>query len=148
MLEAVNSTLQNAAILKPIAAQNSSTESLAANPQRVQRSASAPFVSPFIFVDSANEQVVLQIRNNETGDALNQFPSQAYARPEGTPEQTAPSVVALEAQAAIETQTAAAAAQSAPPPAQQAPTQQQSAAFASASVSGSPLQSAGVSVFA
>lgn len=150
MLEAVNSTLQSAQVLKPIVAQTSTSESLSANPERVQKSTSAPFVSPFIFVDSANQQVVLQIRNNETGDAISQFPSGRYARPEDAPKDVQPSQVALQAQAEIESQ---ATAQSAPAPQPQQPapqvqTQQQAAAFQTAAASGSPLQSAGVSIFA
>lgn len=145
MLEAVNSTLQSTQALKPITAQTSTSESLSANPGRVQKSASAPFVSPFIFVDSANEQVVLQIRNNETGDAISQFPSGRYARPEDAPQDVQPSQVALQAQAKIESQSSP---QPAPQVQQQVQTQQQAAAFQTAAASGSPLQSAGVSIFA
>ncbi len=147
MLEAVYSSLQNSALIQPVALQTSSSESLAANPDRVQKAAStgsAPFVSPFIFVDAANEQIVLQIRNSETGVAINQSASQDYVQPK----QTTKSEVVFEAQQKID----------APPP---APTQtqtaqvqntaipaQQSAAFASASASGQQLESAGVSIFA
>ena len=148
MLEAVNSTLQSAQALKPVVAQMSTSESLSANPDRVQRSASAPFLSPFIFVDSANEQVVLQIRNNETGDAISQFPSGRYARPEDTPKGVQPSQVALQAQAEIEAQSSSQSAPAPQPQQQQVQTQQQAAAFQTAAASGSPLQSAGVSIFA
>lgn len=80
MLEAVNSTLQAATYVRATAERVSSSDSVAANPERVQRSARpAPYLSPFIFVDSSNSQVVLQIRNNETGDAISQFPSQFFS---------------------------------------------------------------------
>lgn len=149
MIEAVNSTLQNAAITRPVASQSSTTESLTANPQKVQKTTSAPFVSPFIFVDSANEQVVLQIRNGETGDAISQYPSQqldvTVPKPEAQVSQ--PSFVAVEAQAAVQAQQSAPDLQSAQQ--RQEPIQgSQAAAFASASASGTQLETAGVSVFA
>lgn len=149
MLEAVNSTLQNAGFIKPVAEQNSASESLAANPQRVQRAASsAPYLSPYVFLDSSNEQVVLQIRNGETGDAISQYPSSTYTAPEVEAQQqqtqeSQPSQVALEAQAEIETES--------PQPTQQSPTPiqaQQLAAFQSASLSGSEPVNSGVSILA
>lgn len=156
MLEAVNSTLMNASFVKPIADQSSASESLAANPQREQRAApSAPYLSPYVFLDSSNEQVVLQIRNGETGDAISQFPSTTYQRPEETAQQQQevrpePSRVALQAQAEIETT------QSLPEPAQQqgasqSPTPiqaQQLAAFQNAAASGSQPESGSVALFA
>lgn len=157
MLEAVNSTLMNASFVKPIADQSSASESLAANPQRVQRAApSAPYLSPYVFLDSSNEQVILQIRNGETGDAISQYPSGMYQRPEEAAQQQQevrpePSKVALQAQDQIEKELPL------PEPAQQqqevtqSPTPiqaQQLTAFQNASASGGQPTSSGVTVFA
>lgn len=145
----------NASFVKPIADQSSASESLAGNPQRLQRAASsAPYLSPYVFLDSSNEQVILQIRNGETGDAISQYPSSMYDKPEAAIQQQQevqkqPSQVALQAQAEIET------AQTAPPPVQQEQTgsptpiqAQQLAAFQNASASGTQPASGGVTVFA
>lgn len=77
MLEAVNSVLQTAPVARPQVEQQSTADSFAANPERVQKAPQAPFVSPYIFVDVSNNTAVLQIRNSDTGDVENQFPSEA-----------------------------------------------------------------------
>ena len=76
MLEAVNSVLQNAPLVRGNAEQVSAIESYAANPERVQKAAQAPYVSPYVHVDLTYDKAVLQIRDSDTGDVLNQFPSQ------------------------------------------------------------------------
>jgi hypothetical protein len=81
MIEAVNSTLTNAQLLRGAAeAAASSTRSFAANPDRVQEAASAPqapYVSPYIALDLNYDKAVLQIRDRDTGDVVRQFPSES-----------------------------------------------------------------------
>lgn len=85
MIEAVNSALQNASLLRASAEQTSVAESFAANPARVQKVAPrGPSLS--IFVDVNYDTAVLQYRNVETRDVIDQIPSetllQARARDE------------------------------------------------------------------
>ncbi len=84
MIEAVNSTLATSAVTKAVSDQQSSANSFAANPERVQQVARAPYVSPYISVDTNFDRAVLQIRDSDTGDVLNQYPTesqlQAYKR--------------------------------------------------------------------
>lgn len=78
MLEAVNSVLQTAPFVRPQAEQTAPVNSFAANPERVQQAApQAPFVSPYIFVNVNFDKAVIQLRNGETGDVEDQFPSDA-----------------------------------------------------------------------
>lgn len=75
MLEAVNSVIQASPIVRSSAEQVSTADSYAANPQRVQKIAQAPYISPYIAVDEANNAVVLQIRDAQTGDVLATYPT-------------------------------------------------------------------------
>lgn len=84
MLEAVNSVISNAHLVRPQAEQTSSTRSLAANPESVQVVAQAPYVSPYIKIDVNYDTAVLAVRDRDTGDFLTTIPSdsklQARAR--------------------------------------------------------------------
>lgn len=88
MIEAVNSTLATSAVTKAVAEQQSSANSFASNPERVQRVAQAPYVSPYISVDTNFDRAVLQIRDSDTGDVLRQYPTEsqleAYRRAQST----------------------------------------------------------------
>jgi hypothetical protein len=75
MIEAANTVLQTSQFVRPQAVQNSAVESFAANPDRVQKVPLAPFVSPYIHVDVNYNKAVLQLRNGDTGDVENQYPS-------------------------------------------------------------------------
>ncbi len=129
MLEAVNSVLQSAPLVRGHSEQVSTTESFAANPDRVQKVAQAPYVSPYIAVDKTAHKIVLQIRDPDTGAVLQTFPSESD----------------LKARVQDETQRAARTVRSSAPqePSQStqgrapAPTAKQLAAFSSASKSGS-----------
>lgn len=74
MIEAVNSAVANASLIRgntgqPDAARlEISTEGPVA-PR-------APFISPFISIDSNFDTAVIQIRDSETGDVIRQFPSE------------------------------------------------------------------------
>lgn len=76
MIEAVNSVLQTAPFVRASSEQISTVDSFAANPDRVQKAPIAPYVSPYVHVDVNYNTAVLQLRNGETGDVENQFPSQ------------------------------------------------------------------------
>lgn len=93
MLEAVNSTLQSAPFVRASAEQVSSTESFTANPDRTQKIAVAPYISPHIYMDVNYNKAVLQIRDSDTGDVLHQFPTEtnleASARQTARQEQAA-----------------------------------------------------------
>lgn len=116
MLEAVNSVLQTAPLARANAEQASVVDSFAANPERVQRAApQAPYISPYIFLDVNYDKAVIQLRNGDTGDVEDQFPSEAAlqaaarqaARRQVTTEQqvaaqAAPSRGADSAQAAVQ----------------------------------------------
>lgn len=95
MIEAVNSVLSNAPVARGNAEQNSQARSLAANPEKVQEVAQAPYVSPYIFMDINYDKAILQLRDSDTGDVLRQYPSEsqleAYRRAQSTSEPT-PSV--------------------------------------------------------
>ena len=81
MLEAVNSVLQTAPLTKGNNEQVSTVDSYAANPERTQRVApQAPYVSPYVYVDVNYNKAVLQLRNGDTGDVEDQFPSEAALR--------------------------------------------------------------------
>jgi hypothetical protein len=147
MIEAANSVLQTAPAVRAVAEQASSNlESIAANPERTQKVViQAPYVSPYISVDVNYNRAVLQLRDSETGDVKDQYPSRSRM-------QELAQIAAREAaaQAAVQPQTTgqANAAQRAQPqqseqPAPQqvqqkssAPTQQQLAAFQAAAQSG------------
>jgi hypothetical protein len=78
MLEAVNSVIQSAPFVREQSERNSTAESYAANPERVQRTPPlAPYVSPYIYVDVNYDKAVIQLRNGDTGDVESQFPSEA-----------------------------------------------------------------------
>lgn len=76
MLEAVNSTLSNASLIRGAAEQTSSTRSLAANPSKIQEVAQAPYLSQYIHLDIDFDTAVIQIRNPDTGDVVRQIPSE------------------------------------------------------------------------
>lgn len=92
MIEAVNSVVSNATLVRGAAEQQSVARSYAANPERVQEIPKAPFVSPYIRVDTNFDKAVLQIRDSETGDVVRQFPSEsqleAYRRAQASTART------------------------------------------------------------
>lgn len=76
MLEAVNSVVSNATMLRGNAEQIAATRSFAANPDRVQEVPTAPFLSPYVSLDAINDRAVLQLRDSNTGDIESQIPSE------------------------------------------------------------------------
>ena len=76
MIEAVNSAVANAQFLRESAGKVDATRAL---PERTQEIAApkAPYISPYISVDLNFDTAVLQIRDSNTGDVINQFPSES-----------------------------------------------------------------------
>ena len=73
MIEGINSTIANSALVRVSAEQSSSTRPSSA-PKDVPK---APYVSPHIEVDGNSNKAVLQIRDSNTGDVVRQFPSES-----------------------------------------------------------------------
>lgn len=150
MIEGVNSSLQNAQLLRASVQQSSDVFSADAAP--VQKVARAPSMS--IYVDIDYDTAVLQFRNVETRDVIDQIPSETLlqyrARDEArradaqveaqqplseTRAQQSPQ--ASEAQGSTpQAQTPQMQTADAPAPRTSAPTQQQMAAFAQAASAG------------
>jgi hypothetical protein len=81
MIEAVNSVVSNAPLLRGNTEQ--SVSDVSSNPVRAQEAVSlpqAPYISPFIYVDVNLNKAVLQIRDSDTGDVLSQYPSETALR--------------------------------------------------------------------
>ncbi|MGZ9109358.1 MAG: hypothetical protein ACXW4B_11130 [Micavibrio sp.] len=76
MLEAVNSVLSNAPLVRAQAEQQSTARSLAANPEQVQVVPQAPYISPYIKMDINYDKAIILIRDADTGDTVRQIPSE------------------------------------------------------------------------
>lgn len=79
MIEAVNSVISNAQVSRGAAENLAATRSVEVNatpaPEPVQAPV-APFISPYISVDLGSNKAVIQIRDSDTGDVVDQFPSE------------------------------------------------------------------------
>lgn len=79
MIEAVNSVISNAPLIRGNAEQVAASNSFAADAAAVEtvaRMPLAPYISPYIAVNTDYDKAVLQLRDSETGDVVNQFPSE------------------------------------------------------------------------
>lgn len=81
MIEAVNSVVANAPLLRGSSEPTNAARSNTGRVQEVTSAAAsmpqAPFISPFIFMDVNFDQAVLQIRDPQTGDVVEQIPSRS-----------------------------------------------------------------------
>jgi hypothetical protein len=84
MIEAVNSTVANASSLRANAEAVSvlRTAADAAPPvsvgdTKVAQLPKAPYISPYIVIDQNYNKAVLQIRDSDTGDVVQQFPTES-----------------------------------------------------------------------
>ena len=82
MIEAVNSVVANSSVLRASSGQVDASALSAPIPAQptsgeAPRAPQAPFVSPYIALDSASNKAVLQIRDGETGDVQQQFPTES-----------------------------------------------------------------------
>src|SRR3569833_626188 len=75
-VEAVNSVIQAAPVLRANAEQTSTAAS-SGNPTQVQKVADAPYIGPYLTVDVVTQATVLQIRDSTTGKVLQEIPSQS-----------------------------------------------------------------------
>jgi len=79
MIEAVNSVISNAQVTRGATSELNAVRSVEVNsapaPDAVKAPV-APFVSPYISVDLSYDKAVIQIRDSDTGDVVNQFPSE------------------------------------------------------------------------
>lgn len=79
MIEAVNSVVSNAQLARVSADQVATLNSFAADQpvvETVARAPVAPYISPYVSVDTRFDTAVIQIRDSDTGDVLTQFPSE------------------------------------------------------------------------
>lgn len=79
MIEAVNSVIANASLLRGSVEQLAAAASFAGDEVAVRSVAQgpvAPYVSPYISLDTNYDTAVLQIRDSDTGDVVTQFPSE------------------------------------------------------------------------
>ncbi len=83
MIEAVNSVIANASSLRP-GAEVISTIRTAADVapiaqvgETVVQLPQAPYISPYIVIDRNYNKAVLQIRDSDTGDVVQQFPTES-----------------------------------------------------------------------
>lgn len=81
MLETVNTTVANATVLRASAEQagfaRSTPAAPVASPDVPIELPKAPFISPVISLDLNYDKAVLQIRDSETGDVVQQFPTES-----------------------------------------------------------------------
>ena len=83
MIEAVNSTIANAATSRAITETVDAVSVAPVNavlppaPQSAPEAPQAPYISPYISVDLNYNKAVLQIRDSETGDVQQQFPTES-----------------------------------------------------------------------
>lgn len=80
MIEAVNSVIANNIVLRSSAVQGSAPSVNVPAPSaegEAPRAPQAPFVSPYIALDTVSNRAVLQIRDSDTGDVEQQFPTES-----------------------------------------------------------------------
>ena len=80
MIEAVNSAVAASSVLKGLVPQGLQSSPSQAPVQSVEMTGAptgprAPFVSPMVYMNLDYDKAVLQIRDSETGDVVNQIPS-------------------------------------------------------------------------
>lgn len=81
MIEAVTAVVSNAQFLRSVAEQTSTTQTLSANPTKVQTAAiTAPYLSPHVDYNGGNSKPIFVVRDSATGETLKQFPSEAQIR--------------------------------------------------------------------
>lgn len=81
MIEAISAVVSNSQLLRSVAEQTSTTQTLAANPARVQAAAiTAPYLSPHVDYNGGNSKPIFVVRDAATGETVKQFPSEAQIR--------------------------------------------------------------------
>ncbi len=77
MIEAVNSVVSNAPLIRGSLDQTNSARATDVEIEVSAAAPQAPFVSPYVYVDVNFDTAVLQLRDSDTGDVLRQFPSES-----------------------------------------------------------------------
>lgn len=154
MIEGVNSSLQASQLLRASVQQSSGADIFSADVAPVQKVARAPSMS--VYVDIDYDTAVLQFRNAETRDVIDQIPSETLLQYRARDEARRAEIQQAAQQPLSETRsepvtvtpqdvkdfaapvdaTPAPQAADTPAPRTSAPTQQQMAAFASAAAAG------------
>lgn len=81
MIEAVNAVVSNSQLLRSVAEQTSTTQTISSNPNRVQAAAiTAPYLSPHVDYNGGNSKPIFVVRDSATGETVKQFPSEAQIR--------------------------------------------------------------------
>ncbi len=164
MIEAVNSSIASTQVLRSNVEHVAAVPVISAKPVSTEdapQTPKAPYISPYIAIDTTSNKAVIQIRNRDTGDVKDQYPSesrlaqlsQQQARQVNTtkikehPEASAPTTSAPSLQTAdiitVQDVTSSAPSNISLPSPQVA-----AAALSAAAQSASPVISAGVSVSA
>ncbi len=84
MIEAVNSSVANAQVLRGNAGQSGASSAKAVSPppapvavNEIREAPKAPYISPYISIDTKSNKAVLQIRDADTGEVEQQFPTKS-----------------------------------------------------------------------
>lgn len=80
MIEAITASASNAQLMRAVAEEVASSQSLAANPERIQKAAiGTPYLSHHVRL-SPNTKPIFVIRDTDTGTQIKQFPTEAQIR--------------------------------------------------------------------
>ncbi|MGB1077467.1 MAG: hypothetical protein ACPG05_04095 [Bdellovibrionales bacterium] len=96
MLEAVNSVVSNAPLLKAATPQVSQPVAKSVSRSDYINVESTNFTSRFVSLDETSRRAVLQIRDSSTGESLRQFPTESQIRAYLQAQSTAETVKATE----------------------------------------------------
>ena len=80
MIEAINASISTSASVKAIAQQVSSTESLSANPARIQKVATSSNYSSKYVQLAPDIKPIFVVRDTSTGESIRQFPTEGQIR--------------------------------------------------------------------
>ncbi len=75
MIEAVNSVLASAPLIRSAVVQDKQAQNVAGAVEGVKDSPQAPYVSPYVSYDVNLNAAVIQFRDSDTGDVVEQLPS-------------------------------------------------------------------------
>ena len=80
MIEAINASIANAQVVRAVAEESASSQSLSANPVRIQKAGvTAPYLSPHVRL-APNTKPIFVVRDIDTGAQIKQFPTEAQIR--------------------------------------------------------------------
>ena len=92
MIESVNSAIATSAVSRVQSGQQSSGGALDQEVRTVKEGPRAPYISPYRVYNNDFDRTVLLIRDSETGDVVNQYPTEsqlrAYQRAQGAAKAT------------------------------------------------------------